>query len=129
VLKIAPIEKSTPPEAETLAARLYAMLPRIRITDLLSEVATWTLFLDRFTHLRTGETAADSRVLMAGLLALELERRERGRRPTPDADVTLDEVLVSVEFLRPRQDRGFGDGRAELLPRHQCDDRVGAFRI
>jgi hypothetical protein len=33
VLKIAPIEKSTPPEAEALAARLYAMLPRIRITQ------------------------------------------------------------------------------------------------
>jgi len=29
VLKITPIEKSTPPEAEALAARLYAMLPRI----------------------------------------------------------------------------------------------------
>src|SRR5271165_4076564 len=42
VLKITPIEKSTPPEAEALAARLYAMLPRIRITDLLSEVARWT---------------------------------------------------------------------------------------
>jgi hypothetical protein len=69
VLKIAPIEKSTPPEAETLAARLYAMLPRIRITDLLAEVAGWTLFPDCFTHLRTGETAADSRTLMAGLLA------------------------------------------------------------
>jgi hypothetical protein len=69
VLKIAPIEKSTPPEAEALAARLYAMLPRIRITDLLEEVAGWTLFPDCFTHLRTGETAADNRILMAGLLA------------------------------------------------------------
>src|SRR6202790_5213273 len=69
VLKITPIEKSTPPEAEALAARLYAMLPRIRITDLLAEVATWILFPDCFTHLRTGETAADNRVLMAGLLA------------------------------------------------------------
>jgi hypothetical protein len=69
VLKITPIEKSTPPEAEALAARLYAMLPRIRVTDLLAEVARWTLFPDCFTHLRTGETAADSRVLMAGLLA------------------------------------------------------------
>jgi hypothetical protein len=54
VLKIAPIEKSTPPEAEALAARLYAMLPRIRITDLLSEVARWTIFTDCFTHLRSG---------------------------------------------------------------------------
>ena len=33
VLKITPIEKSTPPEAEALAARLYAMLPRIRVTE------------------------------------------------------------------------------------------------
>ena len=46
VLTITPIEKSTPPEAEALAARLYAMLPRVRITDLLSEVAQWTLFTD-----------------------------------------------------------------------------------
>jgi TnpA family transposase len=68
VLKITPIEKSTPPEAEALAARLYAMLPRIRITDLLAEVASWTQFPDCFTHLRTGQTA-DSHILMAGLLA------------------------------------------------------------
>ena len=44
-------------------------LPRIRITDLLSEVARWTLFTDCFTHLRTGEPAADPQVLMASLLA------------------------------------------------------------
>jgi TnpA family transposase len=69
VLKITPIEKSTRPEAEAVAARLYAMLPRIRITDLLSEVARWTLFTDCFTHLRSGETVADPRVLMASLLA------------------------------------------------------------
>jgi hypothetical protein len=69
VLKIAPIEKATPPEAEALAARLDAMLPRIRITDLLAEVAGWTDFPNCFTHLRTGDVAADSRILMAGLLA------------------------------------------------------------
>jgi TnpA family transposase len=68
-LKITPIEKSTPPEAEVLAERLYAMLPRVRVTDLLSEVARWTLFTDCFTHLRTGDIAADPRILMAGILA------------------------------------------------------------
>src|SRR5262249_53343941 len=46
-----------------------AMLPRIRITDLLSEVARWTRFTECFTHLRTGENAADPQVLMASLLA------------------------------------------------------------
>ena len=69
MLKVAPVEKSTPPTAEVLAARLYAMLPRIRITDLLAEVARWTGFPGCFTHLRTGEAAADPRILMAGLLA------------------------------------------------------------
>lgn len=69
VLKITPITKSTPPEAEALAARLYALLPRIRITDLLSEVADWTRFPDCFTHLRTGEAAADPRILMTAILA------------------------------------------------------------
>ena len=69
VLKVTPISKATPPEAEALAARLYAMLPRVRVTDLLAEVAGWTGFLECFTHLRSGETAADRRVLMAGLLA------------------------------------------------------------
>jgi TnpA family transposase len=69
VLKIAPIEKSTPPEAEALTARLYARLPRVRITDLMSEVARWTMFTDCFTHLRTRQTVAEQRVLMACLLA------------------------------------------------------------
>ncbi len=69
VLKIAAIEKSTPPEVEALAVRLYAMLPRVRVTDLLAEVAGWTQFPAYFTHQRTGEIAADNRILMAGLLA------------------------------------------------------------
>ena len=69
VLKITPIEKSTPPEAEAFAGRLYEMLPRIRITDLLSEVAGWTRFPECFTHLRTGELVENPRVLIAGLLA------------------------------------------------------------
>ncbi|KOX59072.1 hypothetical protein ADL19_05905 [Streptomyces purpurogeneiscleroticus] len=69
VLKVAPLMKSTPPEAEALAGRLYAMLPRIRITDLLAEVADWTGFADCFTHLQTGVPAADTRTVLAGVLA------------------------------------------------------------
>src|SRR3954454_3555535 len=65
VLKTSPLDTRTPPEAEALAVRLHAMLPRVRITDLLTEVAGWPVSLDCSTHLRTGETPADSRVLMA----------------------------------------------------------------
>jgi hypothetical protein len=62
-------------------------------------VAQWTLFTDCFTHLRTGETAADPRILMASLLAVGLHRaadwpprgrgartaREISGRPSPGA--------------------------------------------
>jgi TnpA family transposase len=69
VLKITPITKSTPPEAEALATRLYSLLPRVRVTDLLAEVDGWTRFTDDFTHLRSGEPVVDRRIVMTGLLA------------------------------------------------------------
>ena len=69
VLRITPVARSTPPEAEALAARLYGLLPRVRITDLLAEVDGWTRFTDAFTHLRTGQPAEDQRVILTAVLA------------------------------------------------------------
>ena len=68
-LHISPIHKAVPEAAEALADRLYARLPRIRITDLLLEVDSWTDFSARFTHLRSGVPATDRRVLLTGILA------------------------------------------------------------
>ncbi|MCH4554219.1 hypothetical protein MKW35_16480, partial [Aestuariibaculum sp. L182] len=47
---ISPIRRSPSDDADALKARLYAMLPRVRITDLLVEVAAWSGFADRFVH-------------------------------------------------------------------------------
>lgn len=58
-LTISPLRRSVPEEAEDLKARLYALLPRVRITELLAEVATWTGFADRFVHAQTGVSASD----------------------------------------------------------------------
>ena len=51
-LQISPVRTIAMPDAEALADRLDAMMPRIRITELLHEVARETGFLAAFTNLR-----------------------------------------------------------------------------
>ena len=68
-LSISPIRKSENEAADAIARRLYAMLPRLRVTELLAEVHGWTGFADCFGHLRTGVPPDDRQALMTALLA------------------------------------------------------------
>jgi TnpA family transposase len=68
-LKISPLKAATPEVAEDLAGRLYAMVPSVRVTELLADVHRWTGFADRFTHLHTGLPAEDPRVVLTAVLA------------------------------------------------------------
>ena len=68
-LQISPVRTSVPEAAEVLADRLDAMMPRIRITELLHEVARDTGFLAAFTNLRTGEPCPNESALLATILA------------------------------------------------------------
>ena len=68
-LKVSPLKAATPEEAETLARRLYGMVPAVRVTDLLVEVDRWTGFSAAFAHLHTGLPAGDPRVVLTAVLA------------------------------------------------------------
>ncbi len=68
-LSISPIRKNENEAADAIIRRLYALLPRLRVTELFAEVHGWTGFADRFAHLRTGASPDDARALMTALLA------------------------------------------------------------
>ena len=46
-----------------------ALLPRVKITELLLEVDQWTNFTEHFTHLKSNEMAEDKTLLLTAILA------------------------------------------------------------
>lgn len=68
-LKITPLETIVPENAQTLINRTSAMLPHIKITELLLEVEEWTGFSNHFTHLKTAEKVKDKLMLLSAILA------------------------------------------------------------
>jgi hypothetical protein len=68
-LRVAATDSPEDRAAVTLAGRLDAVLPRIRLTDLLEEVDRWTGFVELFEHAGTGRPPAERRVFLATLIA------------------------------------------------------------
>ncbi|MBM3795952.1 MAG: Tn3 family transposase [Acidobacteria bacterium] len=68
-LSISPLEADLPADAEAWSNRLYDVLPRMQITDLLSEVDSWTGFSQHFRHLYKQEPAEDRAMVLAVILA------------------------------------------------------------
>jgi TnpA family transposase len=68
-LKMTPLDAAVPPAAQDLIDRTAALLPHIKITELLLEVDAWTGFTRHFTHLKTGEPVKDKTLLLTAVLA------------------------------------------------------------
>jgi TnpA family transposase len=68
-LKISPLTNSVPKEADQLLQKVYDLLPRIKITDLLMEVDSWTGFTNHFTHIKSGEVASNKMLLLTVILS------------------------------------------------------------
>jgi TnpA family transposase len=56
-------------ETRDLVLRTYRILPTVRITDVLSQVAKWTGFTDHFSHVSTGLPPSDQNGFLAALIA------------------------------------------------------------
>ncbi len=91
-LTVAPVRTSAPVEAEALADRLDAMMPRIRVTELLHEVARETGFISPFTNLRTGEKCPNGSALLAAILA-DATNLGLSRMATASQGVTRDQLV------------------------------------
>lgn len=71
-LSIARLEKDVPEEAKKLSAGLYQILPRIKVTDLLMDVAHITGFHEQFTHASNNRKPdkEETIIIMAALLGM-----------------------------------------------------------
>ncbi len=68
-LRITPQDAVVPESAQALIDQASALLPRIKITELLMEVDDWTGFTRHFTHLKSGEQVQDRTLLLSAILA------------------------------------------------------------
>ena len=68
-LSISPVRADESVSAKQLAARIDGLMPRVRITELLHEVARSTGFAHAFTNVRTREQHDNENALLAAILA------------------------------------------------------------
>jgi len=88
-LRITPLTNMVPDEADALIRASYGLLPHVKITELLLEVDRWTGFSRHFTHLKSGQPAHDTTLLLTAVLsdAINLGLRKMAEA-SPGATVT-----------------------------------------
>lgn len=121
-LKITPHKAVTSSEALRLERAIDAVMPRIRITDLLWEVNAKTGFLDAFCDLRSGKSHANPAAVLATILAgatnLGLERMAHASKDVSHAQLSW----ANMWYLRPET---YSDA---LGKNYRCTSQSALFR-
>ncbi len=114
-LKITPHAPVTPAEGEQLDRAIDAVMPRIRITELLWDVARHTGFLGAFTDLRSGRANTNPATILASILAgatnLGLERMAQASKNVTHAQLSW----ASNWYLRSET---YTDALARIIDAH-----------
>ncbi len=101
-LTLSPIKRDRVLEHRRLSSRLYSLVPRIRITDLPSEVDGWTGFADAFTHYRTGEVVAEGEPALMGAILADATNMGFERMAESSRGLSLHDLnLVIDRHVRP----------------------------
>ena len=96
-----PVKTTATPETRAFADGLEAMMPPVRITELLHEVNRATGFASAFTNLRTGERCDDTNALLAAILA-DATNLGLGRMAAASHGVTRDKLVWTAgAYIRP----------------------------
>jgi hypothetical protein len=100
-LQISPVRTSATPEMHAFADALEAIMPRVRITELLHEVNRATDFVSAFTNLRTGEQCEDENALLAAILA-DATNLGLGRMAAASHGITREKLIWTADaYIRP----------------------------
>ncbi len=100
-LQVSPVKATVTAEARAFADGIEAMMPRVRITELLHEVNRATSFASAFTNLRTGERCEDGNALLAAILA-DATNLGLGRMAAASHGVTRDKLIWTAgAYIRP----------------------------
>jgi len=68
-LVVSPLTRAVPEETEQWAEKIYELLPRVSLTQVLEDVCSWSNWPQAFVHLYTGQPVADKACLLTAILA------------------------------------------------------------
>lgn len=113
-LVISPLRRSGPDQTEEWADKVYALLPRVHLTQVLEEVNGWTQFTKMFTHLYTGQPAPDRSGLLTAILAAatnlgKTKMADATQRYTADRLAWIEDWYIS--------EQNYGRALAEMVRR------------